>query len=177
MTKRRFLLLTLVALPALVAAGIAIAAVGGTFEGSKSATARFHDLDSAKAAGYAVTVTDVNGRTCIDQAGAGGMGVHMLNPNLLDTTVDAGAPEALVYAPAEDGKLKLAALEYIVFRQAWEDLHGVNAAPPTLFGEPFLFTPAPNRFDIPAFYALHSWIWKPNPTGIFQPWNPRVTCP
>ena len=29
---------------------------------------------------------------------------------------------------------------------------------------------------IPAFYALHVWIWKRNPAGLTQPWNPRVHC-
>jgi hypothetical protein len=177
MKKRRLLLATLVAVPGLVAAGLALADTGGSLEGSKPATARFHDTDAANAAGYTATVVDVAGKSCIDQPGVGGMGVHLLNPTLLDANADATQPEALVYAPAENGKLKLAALEYIVFKQAWEDVHGVNAAPPSLFGEPFLFNPAPNRFGIPAFYALHSWIWKPNPTGTFQPWNPRVTCP
>src|ERR671925_2244757 len=105
------------------------------------------------------------------------MGVHLLNPSLLDTTVDATEPEALVYEPADDGRLKLAALEYIVFEQAWKDAHGTDAAAPSLFGQPFLLTPAPNRFGIPSFYALHSWIWKPNPSGSFQPWNRRVICP
>lgn len=177
MRKRRLLLATLVAVPGLVAAGIALADAGGSLEGSKPATARFHDTDAASAAGYTVTVADVAGHTCIDQPGVGGMGVHLLNPNLLDATVDSTTPEALVYAPADNGKLKLAALEYIVFRQAWEEAHGVNAAAPSLFGRPFLFSPAPNRFGIPSFYALHSWIWNPNPTGLFEPWNPRVTCP
>lgn len=177
MKKRRLLLAAMVAVPALAAGGYALAEAGGTFEGSKPATARFHDTDAAKAAGYTVTVTDVAGKTCIDQPGTGGMGIHLLNPNLLDATVDSTAPEALVYAPADNGQLKLAALEYIVFKQAWDDAHGVNAPAPTLFGQPYLFNPAPNRFGIPAFYALHSWIWKPNPSGTFQPWNPRVTCP
>ncbi|MDF2753435.1 MAG: hypothetical protein K0S82_1818, partial [Gaiellaceae bacterium] len=25
-------------------------------------------------------------------------------------------------------------------------------------------------------YALHAWIWKPNPSGILKPYNPRVDC-
>src|ERR671923_263114 len=50
-----------------------------------------------------------------------------------------------------------------------EDADAADAAAPSLFGQPFLLTPAPNRFGIPSFYALHSWIWKPNPSGSFQP--------
>jgi hypothetical protein len=64
-----------------------------------------------------------------------------------------------------------------VFKQAWEDAKGANAAAPSLFGRPFLLTPEPNRFGIPSFYALHAWAWKNNPTGTFKPWNPKVRCP
>jgi hypothetical protein len=177
MTKRRALPVALIVVVALVAVGFALAEGRDSVQDSVPATARFHDLDAAKAAGWGVTVTDLAGKTCIDQAGAGGMGVHMLNPALLDATVDATAPEALVYQPTTTGEMKLVALEYIVFEQVWKDAHGASADPPSLFGQSFLYTPAPNRYGIPAFYALHSWIWKPNPSGTFQPWNPRVTCP
>ena len=34
----------------------------------------------------------------------------------------------------------------------------------------------PNRYGIPAFYALHVWAWKSNPHGVFVDWNPRVSC-
>ena len=104
------------------------------------------------------------------------MGVHMVNPGLLfdGGTIDATQPEALVYERRNDGTLKLAAVEYVAFQ--------ADVPRPTLFGVPF----APNdgsRFfpasDPHPFWALHAWIWKPNPTpmaGIFAPWNPRVTC-
>jgi hypothetical protein len=36
---------------------------------------------------------------------------------------------------------------------------------------------APNRDGIPAFYELHVWAWKANPTGAHQDWNPKVLCP
>ena len=31
----------------------------------------------------------------------------------------------------------------------------------------FDHVPAGNRYDLPPFYALHAWIWKPNPSGLF----------
>jgi hypothetical protein len=102
MKKRRLVLATLVAVPRLVAAGLALADAGGSLEGSKPATARFHDTDAAGSAGYTVTVADTAGHVCIDQQGAGGMGIHLLNPTLLDATVDSTQPEALVYAPADE---------------------------------------------------------------------------
>jgi MoxR-like ATPase len=30
---------------------------------------------------------------------------------------------------------------------------------------------------LPPFYELHAWIWKHNPRGMFDDWNPRVVCP
>jgi hypothetical protein len=58
-------------------------------------------------------------------------------------------------------------------KDAWDATH---SSPPALFGQEFMVTPSPNRFGIPAFYALHAWIWKENPSGLFSPWNPRVSC-
>jgi hypothetical protein len=174
MKFRRVFVACLAVLPVLAVAGYAAAGGRGPLDGAAPATARFHDLDAAVAAGYSVRVADVNGITCIAQPGAGAMGVHMLNPALLDTTVDADNPELLVYEPKGDG-MKLVALEYLVFKQAWED-EG-NTAPPALFGQDFLLTASPNRYGLPPFYALHAWIWKENPSGLFSPWNPRVNCP
>jgi hypothetical protein len=141
---------------------------------AESAPPRFHSLADAQAAGYTVVVQDLAGKTCIAQAGAGGMGVHYLKPSLLDDSVDAVNPEALVYAPGPNGQLRLVALEYIVFKAAWDATHSSS---PSLFGQTFPLTPSPNRYGLPPFYALHAWIWDPNPSGMFQPWNPRVSCP
>ena len=165
----RRLVLSLIALTALGLAGIAVAA--GAFDGAKPATARFHDLDKAKAAGYTVRVADAAGITCIAQAGQGAMGIHMLNPALLDGEVEAESPELLVYEPRKNGELKLVALEYLVFQADW-----AGSGRPALFGREFDFTGTPNRYGLPPFYSLHAWIWKPNPSGILTPWNPRVSC-
>jgi hypothetical protein len=35
---------------------------------------------------------------------------------------------------------------------------------------------APNRFGLPAFYTLHVWAWKENPTGTFVNWHSKVSC-
>ena len=166
---KRILILILFVLPVLVATSIAVA--GGAFDGAKSSTARFHDLDQAVAAGYSVRVADTAGIECIAQPGEGAMGVHMLNPSLLDGKIEATQPELLVYEPRNNGTLKLVALEYLVLKDAW-----TGPAKPSLFGQEFDFIPAGNRYGLPAFYALHAWIWKPNPSGILYAWNPRVDC-
>jgi hypothetical protein len=165
----RKIIFSLLVLTSLCVAGFALAA--GAFDGAKPATARFHDLNNAKAAGYTVRVADAAGLTCIAQPGQGAMGIHMLNPALLDGAVVAETPELLVYEPKNDGELKLVALEYLVFQADWK-----GSEPPMLFGRQFDFTGTPNRYGLPAFYSLHAWIWKPNPSGILTPWNPRVSC-
>jgi hypothetical protein len=35
---------------------------------------------------------------------------------------------------------------------------------------------AGNRYGLPDFYELHAWIWKFNPLGMHNDWNPDVTC-
>jgi hypothetical protein len=166
--KKRALILALAVLPVLAAVSAAVAA--GAFEGPKSSTARFHDIDQATAAGYTVKVADLAGIECIaDPAGSGAMGVHMLNPQLLDGTIDADEPEILVYEKRNDGSLKLVALEYLIFQSA-------VSGRPSLFGQEFDEIKAGNRYGIPPSWALHAWIWKPNPSGMLHAWNPRVDC-
>jgi hypothetical protein len=167
--KKRAFIVVLAALPVLSAVGIAVAA--GAFDGAKPATARFHDVDKAIEAGYTIRLADLAGIECIAQSGHGAMGVHMVNGSLLDGTIDATAPEALVYEPRNNGTLKLVALEYVIFQSAW-----TGSGKPSLFGQEFDFVPVGNRYGLPPFYALHAWIWKPNPSGILYAWNPRVDC-
>ena len=180
-TKTR---IALAAVVAAAAAAIPLTIIGLASAGNEhslaavaaSATGRFHDIDAAHDAGWVGLVTDVNGKTCIeDQQAGGGMGVHYANPEFLfDAELDPTQPEALVYAPNAAGQLKLAALEYIVFADAWTQAGHTGA--PSLFDQDFAFTPAPNRFGIPAFWSLHAWIWQPNSSGLLKPWNPAVHC-
>ena len=172
MTRRVLLTAVFVLLVVPAVAGFATASGRGPMDGAAAATAAFHDLDKAIAAGWNIKAADVTGATCIAQPGEGAMGVHMVNGALLtDGTIDPQAPEALVYELRNDGSLKLVALEYIVFESAW-----AGEDPPALFGREFDYIGAGNRFGLPAFYALHAWIWKPNPSGLLYPWNPNVDC-
>jgi hypothetical protein len=102
------------------------------------------------------------------------MGFHYINAGLLDSDVDVAHPEALVYAPDKHGKRKLVALEYVVFQGDWIAKHGDKM--PELFGEMFMATGFPNRYDIPAFFSLHVWLYQSNPSGLFAPFNPAVSC-
>jgi hypothetical protein len=161
---------------ALVLAAVASTALAFTsgyqsqLSAAKQATARFRNVDNAVAAGYA-ELRDAKKIACISEPGAGGMGIHYVNSKLVgDATIDPRRPEALVYWPG--GKtLHLGAAEYIVFAKAWNKL-----TPPELFGRTFDYVPAGNRYGLPAFWALHAWLWKQNPTGAVMAWNPRVSC-
>jgi hypothetical protein len=170
MKLKRMLVALAVALP-LAVGGIAVAA--NVFGDIRQATARFHDLSKAESAGYA-EFRDENGIACIDLPGTGAMGVHYVKGSLVgDAVLDPNHPEALVYE-RRGNTMHLVALEYIVFKDVWEDAG--NQEPPRMFGRQFPLTPSPNRFGIPAFYALHAWAWKVNPEGDFFAWNPRVDC-
>jgi hypothetical protein len=134
----------------------------------RRATASFHDVQAARAAGYEQF------QNCTDQPGQGAMGIHYLNGALAaDAAIDPLKPEALMYEPRRNGRLELVGVEYIVFQDAWDALH---PQPPQLFGHPFHLVRSPNRYGVPAFYELHLWVWKHNRNGIFNDWNPRVRC-
>lgn len=142
--------------------------------GVRAATDQFHDLAAAEAAKYTL-LKDAAGISCIADPTAGAMGVHYANGDLVSGgKVDPLKPQALVYEPLADGSLSLAAVEYVVLQDGWDKTH---TAPPTLFGHEFMLTPAGNRYGLPAFYSLHAWIWKNNPSGEFAMWNPDLSCP
>ena len=151
-----------------------------TFDGlgaAKNATTQFRNVTLAKKAGYGV-LKDKKGISCIamdSMPGMGAMGIHYAKPALVgDGKLDVDTPEALVYQPLAGGKLSLAAVEYVVLKKDWDKVYNNR---PVMFGHAFNLTPAGNRFGLPAFYSLHVWIWKNNPSGMFSMWNPRVQCP
>ena len=49
-------------------------------------------------------------------------------------------------------------------------------SPPQLMGQLFHLFESPNRFGLPAFYTLHVWAWKENPTGTFVNWHQGISC-
>jgi hypothetical protein len=140
----------------------------------RETTARFHDLDAAVAAGYELGYVNGHGvriiAGCVSHATAGAMGYHYFNKRLIeDNVVDVLTPEGLVYSPGPDGRLRLAAIEYVV-PGALSYPPGVSVAP-TVFGrEMVILVPAVG------FYTLHAWIWSNNPAGTFAHWSPEVSC-
>ena len=140
----------------------------------RAATAQFHDLDAAIAAGYELGYVNGNGvriiTGCIKHPTAGAMGYHYFNKALIDdNVVDVLRPEGLVYAPGPNGQLRLVAVEYVV-PGLLSNPSGVGTAP-TIFGQDMVIL-------VPAvgFYTLHAWIWSNNPAGILASWSPQVSC-
>jgi hypothetical protein len=174
--KRKVLFGVLAAAVVLATAAAATAGNDG-LNAARAATAQLHRFDAAKAAGYTAEVVDLNGFACIDDivGHTGGMGIHFLNPSLLDGNVDESTPELVIYEPTKNGDMRLVGVEYLVLRSAWETAHP-GAPAPTLFGQPMELVPAGNRYGLPDFYELHAWIWKNNPLGMHNDWNPDVTC-
>jgi hypothetical protein len=140
----------------------------------RSATRQYLDVNATAGGNYFPVLGCISGGP-----DAGAMGVHYLNGSyLMDKgKVEADKPEALIYE-FNEGKATLTAVEYIVIAADWDpapDPQHPKAAP-ALMGQLFSYTGFPNRFGLPAFYSLHVWAWKDNPSGTFVDWNPKVGC-
>jgi hypothetical protein len=154
----------------------------------RAATAQFHDVSAAVAAGY----LDPAGRVC-DQIGIGAMGIHSPNFALQATQeLDPLRPEVLLFEPRSDGGFRLIGVEYIQFvllrnpatnqvapwtsPDPWPAGYQVVTPTPELFGVTFA-GPMPGHVPgMPWHWDLHAWIWANNPSGVFQPWNPAISC-
>jgi len=129
----------------------------------RRATAQYHDVAVAEAAGYTLM------SECVAHPEWGGMGYHYVNPGLIagdQDGLDPLAPAILVYAPRPNGSLKLVAVEYAAFGSAEVTFE--------LLGQAFA-PPAPPGAG-PPFHTLHAWVWRANPDGMFAPFNPNVSC-
>lgn len=159
-----------------------------------AATLKYADASAALAdgflrdpAGMCVTAAEVGA-----PAELGAMGVHYVHPARLGLKMDAAPvdgtdgvidwtqPEVLVYEPQADGSEKLVAVEFLVFKAAWEAAG--NTAPPNFFGtEFFAMEDDPNTemdeaHEFMPHYELHIWSGRDNPNGRYTEFNPAVTC-
>ena len=188
--------LLLAALPlCLLAAAPAAASAEPTLDDIRAATERFRNVEVALAEGYLRDPTD----TCetaeimgFDPA-LGAMGIHFFRPDLLGITeepnprvrgngthTDWSRPSILIYEPQADGSLQLVAVENLVFRAAWHAAG--NTARPTLLGRQWdamqddPSTPTDEAHGFEPHYDQHVWIYRENPRGTLEPFNPNVTC-
>ena len=134
----------------------------------RKATAQYHRIEKAIEDGYEI------GSECTSAEGLGSMGFHYVKFSIIDGEVDPLQPEALLYEPAEGGGLELVGVEYIVVAAPWDAIHDV----PPMLGNKVFDDHRPEGSSGPPFphYQLHAWIWKHNPSGMYFPFNPEVSC-
>jgi hypothetical protein len=176
--------------PAVLASDQSVQGPGGApaLAAVRRATAAFHDVDTAIAAGYLSPV----GGHC-EEIAAGAMGIHSTNPALLQNqALVAEQPEVLLYLPSGDGTYRLVGVEYLqtlLLRNTqtgqvgpwfspnpWPAHYAIVNSTPSMFGQTFQ-GPMPGHVPgMPWHYDLHVWIWRPNPSGMFAQWNPSISC-
>ena len=156
--------------------------------GVRQATAAFHDVDKAIAAGY----PDPTPIPCV-QSPAGVMGKHAANMSLInDGVINETTPEVLLYLPKNGGGFRLVAVEYlqpILLRDPatgavapwfeptpWPPEFEVLTPAPALFGHTFDGPMAGHEPGMPWHYDMHVWAWAPNPNGMFAQFNPSLSC-
>jgi hypothetical protein len=132
------------------------AETGSIFATLRRVTARYHDLDVAKSDGFVLL------HECETRPAEGPVGVVYVNfARLSDGNIDPELPDALIYEPGPNG-LKLAGVEFAI--------PNTGQPAPQFLGATF------QREDEFGVYALHVWVWRNNPNGIFAETNPKVSC-
>jgi hypothetical protein len=154
----------------------------------RTATERYKDVNAAIADGYARDVMDLCETPAhmgsIENLGA--MGIHYLRGDLLGiqkdetrldvtgTHADFSQPAGLIYEPQADKSLALVAIENVVSASAWAAAG--HKQPPSLQDTPFRLRPENPGMQTKAQYELQVWLFRVNPSGMFAPYNPKVTC-
>ena len=89
-------------------------------------------------------------------------------------------PAVLIYEPEADGSQELVAVENLVFDKAWKAAG--HKAPPTFQGVPYdtmiddPATPLDEAHNFEPHYDRHVWLFRENPNGVFQQFNPTASC-
>ena len=123
-------------------------------------TARYHNLDVAIADGFVLL------HPCESRPGEGPVGIVYVNfARLLDGLVDPASPDALIYEPTRNGRERLVGVEFAIPYPLW-----TQQTPPQFLGATF------QREDEFGVFALHVWVWRHNPDGLFAEANPNVSC-
>lgn len=180
--NRRHVVVTL-ALAATLMSSMPVAAAGG-WQAVRAATARFHSMTQAAAAGYSLA-----GEPCVAEA-PGTMGIHAVNFALAgDLDIDPLKPEILLYLPKDDGDYELIGVEYwsialanspngpIPWFEANPPADGWFNPAPSVLGQTFDGPMPGHNPSMPWHYDLHAWLWADNPAGTFAPFNPTLSCP
>jgi len=148
---------------------------------AKAATAKYRDIDAAKADGYFQVTQFIPG-----------LGLHLANLGIPTNTFDPARPQILLYQPDAKGNMQLVGVAY-------QFLH-TNDTPPVGFaggsdvwhyhtdlcfqkgGSVTIATDDAAckavgglAFQKQTSWLLHAWIWKQNPDGVFTEVNLKVT--
>jgi hypothetical protein len=135
----------------------------------REVTERFKDVSVAQAEKYELVFG------CVSGDAGGAMGMHFANlETAFDDVLDPARPEIVIYEPTSRG-LRLIGADYIILADKWHETHPPTETP-QIMGQLLHRFDAPNRFGMPAFYTLHVWAWKENPTGTFVNWHSKVSC-
>jgi len=151
----------------------AVAAGGGPLPSKwqqvRAAVARYHSFEQAQRDGYTVA-----GEPCVSSP-AGTMGIHAINPALMaNDTIDPLRPEILLYVTKANGKLELVGVEY--WKADADGQLGTDGDRPLILGQP-VDGPMPGHTPtMPVHYDLHVWVAAQNPSGLFAPFNPAISC-
>ncbi len=156
--------LLLVAFLALSSFGLAQQKVQPAGQGDQSklvqmvreATRQYIDVNNAVKAGYEPFLG------CVSGSDHGAMGIHYVNGNLLNGTIDVNQPQALIYEPSPNGQMKLVGVEFITLASTWLQN---NSGPPVLEGQVFLYVDSPNRFNIPSVLRASRVGMEGQPAG------------
>jgi hypothetical protein len=124
---------------------------------ARSATAIYHNVDTATTAGYGNINLFVPG-----------MGDHYVNGSLVDGEFEVDKPEALVFnSMGNSGHQKLVAVEYLV----------ATPGPQAGGTPPEGFTGEMDEWEWNSdvnLWTLHTWIWMYNKDGMFAELNPAL---
>jgi hypothetical protein len=143
---------------------------------TKAVLDRYQSVDAAKAAGYvAASPCEMTPTDQGQSSYGGGMGVHFVNDAIMKSgRLVPAKPPILTYLPTGGGGFQLLAAEY--FRPDADQNVKTDSDRPSLFGRAFDGPMLGHSPGMPIHYDLHVWLWRHNPTGVFSPWNPDVTC-
>jgi hypothetical protein len=112
---------------------------------------------------------------------------------MADQVLDPERPELLLFLPLPNGEYRLVGVEYLqptlqrnrtsgavapwISPSGWNPAEYEVVTPtPELFGQTFDGPHAGHIPTMPWHWDLHVWLWQPNPTGMFAPFNPAIGC-
>lgn len=147
---------------------------------AKRATVRYRDIEVARADGYFQVTQFIPG-----------LGLHLVNLGIPNTTFDPARPQILLYEPDEAGELQLVGVSYQVKHvdetppkgfaggaDVWhyhENLCFQKGGTVTLASDEAACKDVGGLvFQDQTAWLLHAWVWKANPEGVFTEYNPVV---